>query len=144
MTNLQPESGPGPVRNTSLLALTQIRRQQHLGGHTRNQRAVRIVDLQLQADGLDVALAPADIALRCEVALHRLEDQRAVDGIALRQTNFQAIAHANVAALGFRRLRAYPGVVEVEDGNDRRTGIDDFTLPRGTHRNRSTHWCVDF
>src|SRR5581483_1919729 len=46
--------------------------QQHFRRHPRHQRAIGVIDLQLQADGLDVAFAPADVALRGEVALHRL------------------------------------------------------------------------
>ena len=70
----------------------QVFRQQHLGGHAGDQRAVGVVDLQLQADGLDVALAAADVALGGEVALHRLEDHGAFDGLARGQAHLQLVA----------------------------------------------------
>src|SRR5579863_895241 len=67
--------------------------QQHFGGHAGNHRPIGIVDLQLQADGLDVALAAADVALRRVIALHGLDDDCSVDWLARGQTNFQLVAN---------------------------------------------------
>src|SRR5580698_7003351 len=110
------------------LLVPQILRQQHFCRHAGNQLTIRVVDFQLQADRLDIAFTPAYVALRGEVAFDGFEDHRAPDRIAFRQANFQAVAVGDVAALGFGSFSANPGVVEVDDGDDRRTRVDDLTL----------------
>ena len=79
--------------------------------------------LQLQSDGLDVALAAAHVALGGVVAFDRFEDDGAFDGLALRQAHLEPVANSDEAAFRLGSGRAHPGIVEVDDGNDRRAGL---------------------
>ena len=61
----------------------------------------------------------------------------------MRQAHLQLVADRHEARFGFRSRSPYPGVAEVDDRNDRRAGIDDFSLWRRPHRYRAAHRSVN-
>ena len=69
------------VAGASLLHQLALR-DVDLGGHAGNEALAGIVDEQLELDGLDVALAAADVALRGEVGLGGFVDDLALDRCA--------------------------------------------------------------
>src|SRR5690348_10100740 len=94
----------------------ELFRQQDFSGHAGNERAVGIVDLKLQANGLDVALAPTDVALGGEVALDGLEDDSALDRLARGQSHLELVSLCDEAGFGFGSFGADPGIAEIDDG----------------------------
>ena len=61
-----------------------------------------IVDKQLQADGFDVTLAPADVTLRSEVRSCRFFNDLALQRCAARHHHAQHVTKLNGIRLRFR------------------------------------------
>src|SRR5208337_2705583 len=112
--------------------------QQDFGGHAGNERAIGVVNLQLQADGLDITHAAADVTLGGKIALHRFEDDGAFNRLARRQAHRELLAVGDEARFRLGRLGADPGLTEVNNGHNRCSGVYDFALASGTYGYRPT------
>src|SRR5271165_154904 len=139
----QPASGFDLGANQLMTSLLQMLWQQDFGGHPGNQRAIGVVNLQLQTNGLDVTLAAADVTLGGKIAFHRFEDDGAFNRFARRQTHREFLAVGDKARFRLWRFGADPGVAEVNDGHNRCSGIYDLALPGSAHRHRSTDRRID-
>ena len=103
------------------------------GGHAGDEALAGIVDEQLQLDGFDVALASADVALGGEVGLGGFVDDFALDCCARGHDDMQRVAELDGVGLRFRQRRIDPGLGQIHDGDNGRSGGDHFALSRGAN-----------
>src|SRR5579864_7261607 len=83
-------------------ALDLVGRYEYLGGHARNIGALGIVEPHLKHDGLDVALAPAHVALSGKVSLDAFEEDFAAGEGSPGQSHPKSIAISDMVGIGFR------------------------------------------
>ena len=104
-----------------------------LGQHSRHVAHAGVVDQQLQADGLDIPFAAADIALSGKVGFGGFGDDLALNGGSAGHDDAQAVAQLDGVGLGFRQGRVDPGLGQIRNGYDRRSCSYDLALPRRAH-----------
>src|SRR5439155_17285572 len=95
-------------------------------------------------NGFDVPLAAAHISLRGKIGFCRFKKYFARSDRATGQAYSERVSDADVVSLRFRNCGADPRVAKVNDGDNRLAGIEVFAFTRSAHRDRASHWRVDF
>ena len=103
------------------------------GEHSGDIAHAGVVDQKLQADGLDIPLAAAYVALGGKVGFGRFGDDLALDGGSAGHDHSQAVAQLDCVCFGFGQGGVDPGLGKIGDGYDWRGGCDHFALPRRPH-----------
>ena len=101
-------------------------RQQHVCGHADGEATIRCCRRAADFERLDVALGPADVALRGEAGVGAAVEDRALALGAGRQTDGQLVADADAIDVGLLDIDAHPEVVRIDQRDDRLPGRDDL------------------
>ena len=109
------------------------RRQQHRGGHARHEPAPGIGHRHLDGKCLDVALGPADVALRRKIVFDAFEDDRTFDDVSGRKPDLQMLVELNRIDVAFLHVGLHPEMVDIENRHDRLARLQDFSLAGRAH-----------
>src|ERR1700753_4094032 len=101
-----------PLRGRGALragALKLIWRDQNLRSHTGDIFASGVVEPYFQHDRLDVALAPAHVALCCKVSFDALEEHFAAGACTAWELDLKHVTVADMVGVSFRNFGSHPG-----------------------------------
>ena len=114
--------------------------QQHVRRHARPRAGGRVLShAQADFERLDVALGPADVALRGEAGIDAAIEHRALTLLARGQPHGQRVADPDAIDVGFLDVGAHPQVVRIDQRHHRLAGVT--TSPaRAARRRRCRRW----
>src|SRR6185295_1734184 len=115
------------------------RRQLHVRRHADREPAISVVHSQPDFERLDVALRPADVALRGERGVRAAVEHRAVALDARGQTHGELVADPHAVDVTLLHVGAHPQVVRVDQGEHWLPRIDHLAESHRAHIDNAVH-----